>query len=174
MSRYPTPNVPFVEAALVGSKQRPTAIVIELSMTTSDEGAALGFATNLHRPNGVTRSFHYMLDEAKTYRGVWDNLAAYNIPHRAIGVLMCAQPVENVELWEESSHFPVLERTAKLVAQLCLAYKIKPRYLMSADEARWKKRKNRRRGGIIVRVPGEWASSAFLILVKAHMLEKEG
>lgn len=174
MGHHKPPSVPYVQAAFVGEKQRrPTAIVLALSMTTSDRGAALGYATNLHRPSAPQKSFHYMLDEAETYRGVWDNRSAHGIHHKALGVLICAEPAENVLIWEHPTHFPVMDRTAKLVAQLCLAYKIKPRYLTSADEARWKKWRTRRRGGFIVRVPGEWASSAFLILVKTHMIKKE-
>lgn len=159
MTKFQSPNVPFVEACFVGSKHRPTAIVLDLSMTTSDKGAALGVASNLHRPNGPSKSFHYLVDEAETYRGVWDNYATYGSPHRAISVLVCSQPVEQPSLWEENRE--VMNRAAYLVADLCLAHKIKPRYLHYENLERWLKRRSRRNGGIFVRAPGVWPSFFF-------------
>lgn len=172
MTKYQAPNVPFVEAYLIGSKQKPTAIAIELSMTTSEKGAALAIATRLHKPSSPSKSYHYISDEAGSYRGVWDNLAAHGNPYRALSVLVCAEPGDDVRLWGKPTHAPVRHRAAELVAELILAYKIKPRYLEGADLARWMKRKSRRNGGIIVHVPGVWPHETFLADVKAHLVMK--
>lgn len=160
MPRFQTPNVPFVEARMMGPKQKPTAIVLDLSFTTSDKGAALGIARHLHSRNAPSTSFHYVVDEAEIYRGVWDDRSAYDCPHRAINILVCAQPQEHVDAWDEA--IPVLHRTASLVADLILAYKIKARYLDEASKQKWLKRRWRHRGGLIVRIPGTWPRTKFL------------
>lgn len=172
MRKSKAPNVPFVEAYLMGSRQRPTAIVIDLSMTTSEKGAALGIATRLHHRNSPSNSYHYMVDEAEVYRGVWDDLAAYSSPHKALNILVCANPHEDVRMWEQQSEKAVLDRTAKLVADLILAYKIKPRYLDGDEWSRWMKRRSLRTGGIIVRVPGTWPKDYFLRQVKSQLAIK--
>lgn len=172
MTKFHAPNVPFVEARHTGSKQKPTAIVLDLSMTTSDKGAALGIATRLHKRNAPANSYHYIVDEAQIYRGVWDNVAAHNSPYRAIDILICAQPHERVAMWEDATAKSVLTRAAELVADLILTYKIKPRYLSEVGEMHWKKHRTRRRGGIIIRVPGEWPSRSFLTDVKTHLVMK--
>lgn len=170
MTKFQTPNVPFVQANFVGDKHRPTALIIDLSETTSEKGAALGIANRLHKRNSPAKSHHYIVDEAETYRGVWDNHAAYNSPHRAISVLVCAQPVENVDMWEDSSSRPVLERTVDLVAKLLLAHKIRPRYLDADGETHWRKHRFRHRGGILINVRGAWPYEAFLSDVRSSMI----
>ena len=170
--KHPVPNVPFVQARNVGGPQRPTAIVLSLSQTTSDEGAALGIASNLHKPNAPLNSYHYIVDEAKTYRCIPGDTAAYSSPRHALDVLICAQPHEKVAMWEDATATLVMHRTADLVADLILAHKIRARYLFHDDEQKWLKHKWRRRGGLIVRAIGTWPYQAFLDDVKAQMTVK--
>lgn len=162
MSKHPSPKVPFVEAFHVGSKQRPTAIVLDLSETTSDKGAALAVASQLHTRNAPPTSYHYLVDEAETYQGVWDRYAAYNSPYRTLNVLICGQPQEKAGIWELYPNRKVLNESAVLVAKLTLAYRIPVRYLQNESLMDWEKHKFRRRGGIILRVRGEWPYETFL------------
>jgi hypothetical protein len=172
MSKFQPPVMPFVEAHNKGRKQRPTAIVLRSSFTTSEKGAALGIANNLHKRNAPNESYHYIVDEATTYRGVWDNVTSYygaEDPRGALSINMCSQPVMDASFWDDGEHVKVLDRTVDLVAQLVLAYKIPVRYLDVEDQLRWSKFKTRRRGGLIVRVAGEWPYDQFLSNVKTQI-----
>ena len=164
-------KVPYVEARFVGAKHRPTAIVLDLSMTTSAKGAALGVAMNRHSRTSPLDSYHYMVDSVETYRGVWDDRAAYGCPAGAINVLVCAQPKVRAGQWETAASKPVIFRTADLVARLCSEHKIRPRYIDDSDLDRWSRRRWRRRGGIIVRAPGAWPRDPFLKEVLSQLKE---
>lgn len=173
MAKYPVPNVPFVQARNVGGPHKPTAIVLTLSETTSSEGAALGIAQNLHQTNAPLKSYHYIVDETKVYRGVPDGIAAYRSPHRALNILMCADIHENwPTYWEDATATRAIAKTADLVAELCLAHKIRARYLDEKTEPKWFRHRWRRRGGLIVRVRGDWPYEAFINDVSAQMIIK--
>lgn len=167
-------NIPFVEAQHVGGKQKPTAIVISLSMTTSEKGAALGIANYQHRFDSPRKSAHYVVDEAVTYCCIPDNVAAYGNPHRTINVQICAQPHEDVPLWENGTAAPVMHRAAVLVADLMVLYKIRPKNLRGSSEERWFKHRWRRRGGLIIKVTGTWPYEVFLDDVKAEIAARKG
>lgn len=168
MTKFQPPNVPYVEAHHQGSKQRPTAIVLSLSSTTSDKGAALGIASRLHKSNAPTNSYHYMVDSAETYRGVWDVVAAYNSPYRSLDILLCAEPVEQASRWLSAGHSDTLYRAVDLVARLSLIHKIPVRILHGSAENKWEHRKWRMHGGILLRVQGEFPEDAFIRLVNAR------
>ena len=169
MAKHPLPNVPFVEAKHCGSKHRPSLIVLRVSFTTSDKGAALGIANYHHQAGAPLRTHHYILDEADTYRCIPDNLSAHKNPEGALSVLMCSQPHEDVEMWKETSSTVMMTRTAALVADLMLAHKIPLQYLDDAAVTRWNKHRWRRRGGLFVRVAGTWPYEAFMNDVKSQM-----
>lgn len=174
MAKYSEPKVPFVQARHVGPHHKPTAIALSLSCTTSDKGSALGIANYHHRPSAPLKSWHYILDEETTYRCVPTSVAAYGNPYGAIAVHICAEPHEYVPLWEDGSASRVMYRAADLVADLCLAHKIEVQYLDSAGEARWRKRRTRRRGGLIVQAVGTWPYQGFLNDVRSQVALKKG
>lgn len=172
MARRAMPRFPFVEARHVGDAQKPTAVVLKLSSTTSEEGAALGIANYHHRPGAPFLSYHYIVDEARVYQCVPDNVSAYSNSYRAINILICAEPQEDVALWHSPTTAPVMHQAAALVADVLLAYKIRPRYLDLDAETRWLEHRWRRRGGIIVRAEGAWPYESFLGDVEAQMVIK--
>lgn len=172
MARYATPTIPFVEARNVGPKQKPTSIVLSLSATTSEKGAALGIANYHHKMNAPTQSYHYILDSTDTFQCVPDEVMAYCSPYRSLNVLICAQPHEEVALWEDGSATRVMYRAADLIADLILGHKIRPRYLDEDAEHRWIRHKWRRNGGLIVRAIGTWPYESFLDDVKSRILIK--
>lgn len=172
MSRYNEPSVPFVQARHVGTSQKPTAIVLKMSSTTSERGAALGIARYHHSLNAPLCSYHYIIDEASIYRCVPAHVAAYGNAYRAINVLMCAQPHDYVPLWEDASASRVMYRTADLIADLMLAHHIRVRNLQDDDFYRWQSHRWRRRGGLIVRPTGAWPHEAFFSDVKSRLAAK--
>jgi hypothetical protein len=173
MAKQTAPNVPFVEARNVGAKQRPTAILIRLSSTTSEKGAALGIANYHHKVGAPLESHHYIIDEVETYNCVPDKVQAYKSPHKSLSVLICAQPHEDVALWEDATARPVMYRAACLVANLIRIHNVRIRYLDEADQKRWLHHKWRRRGGLIVQVVGTWPYEAFLDDIRSHMERKD-
>lgn len=165
MTKYEAPQLPYVESRYQGGKQKPTAIILRGTMTTSDEGAALGLAQMWHRAPSPWKSGHYTVDARKMYRCTPDDVVAGNDDYSdpgAIRIAVCGEPCSNDRFWHEEMHMPVIFNTAKLVAELSLVYKIKVAYLDESSRARWEKRPSRRRGGIIVDTPSGWPFETFL------------
>jgi hypothetical protein len=172
MAKHAVPDVPFIEARNVGTAQKPTAIVLRMSSTTSEQGAALAIATYHHSPISPMVSHHFIVDAVSTYRCVPDSIAAYQNPYRSLSVLICAQPHEYNPFYENDDVSRVLDRSTALVADLLLSYKIPVRYLDTELEGKWIAHKWRRRGGIIVKARGIWPYETFLSLVKLKIYEK--
>lgn len=173
MTRFNKPNVPFVEAAHKGGHQRPTLIVLQSSFTSSLSGAALAMAHHMHRSISK-ESYHYILDEAFVYRMVHDDRVAMYAPDskHTIGILICDDPSGPSSRWDDRHHIGLMSKMADLVAQLCLAYGIKPRFLTNEDLSRWKKWRIKRRGGIVTNGfmnKTYWPEEYFLALVKANI-----
>lgn len=176
MSKLKTPTVPFVEARHQSSKQRPTAIELSFSYTTSDEGAALGIAYAWHKSKTSYEPSHYVVDEATVYRCVPDKIVAgipeYSEP-RAIRVQICAQPISGSQFWDDTEHAKVLHRAAKLLAELCWTHKIPIVFLNEDDKNRWRAWRRRGRGGIFLReyLPAEnFPAMTFLSDIKAQQV----
>lgn len=169
MSKFKPPIVPYVEARYQGAKQRPRAIVIRSSHTTSSDGAALGLANAWHRNNSAQLACHYVVDEAKIYQCVPDQIEAERAPGRGvIHICLCSEPLDDVSFWDDKEHVAVLDRAVDLVAQLSLAYKIPARYLEGEEQQKWDHRKLIRPKGIILRVVGEFPAGQFLSNVKTQ------
>jgi hypothetical protein len=173
MARQVVPNYPYVQARNVGTNHRPTAVVVSLSDTTSEKGAALAIAKYHNSPGAPHKSYHYVVDENSIYRCVPLNVAAYGNPNRAISVHICAQPQESLSLWDNGSEARVLHKAATLVADLMLTYRIPARNLVGAAEEKWFNHRWRMRGGLIVRAKGVWPYTSFLDDIKAQMVIKQ-
>lgn len=167
---YEIPSAPYVEALHQGGKQKPTAIFLRPSLTNSKEGAALAVAQYWHRHSSFWDAGHYTVDSFKRFRCVRDNVIAGKDQSgkNSIRVAMCADPATGEIFWDEDAHRHVLRKTAELVAELTLAYKINVTYLDSDGLARWEARRTRRRGGIYVFEPSGWPYQAFLDEVHAQ------
>lgn len=174
MTRFQPPVVPFVESHHKGKKQRPSLIMLHLSETTSEKGAALGIANYWHQPfSPEDAACHYVVDESAQFRCVPDKFQCGG-SKGVLHITMCALPTTSELVWDGESYSNVLIRTADLVAQLCLAYKIHPRILDSEQFDRWFRFKSRRRSGIGIHLPGVWPRSRFLALVQERILETRG
>jgi hypothetical protein len=152
LKKYEAPEAPYVEAIHQGGKQKPTAIILRPSFTNSKDGAALAVAQYWHKSASFWDAGHYTVDEDKRFRCVRDNVIAGrdNSDKGAIRIAMCADPVSRTQFWDVNQHRLVLRRTAALVAELTLAYKIEHAYLDDEGLDRWRSRRTRRRGGIYV------------------------
>lgn len=85
-------------------------------------------ATAAYFKNTVTRpsSAHYVVDPAEVVQVVGDHQIAYHAPPNTdtIGVEHCDPVAGPATRWQDSDHEAMLDRSAKLVAQLCLAYDV--------------------------------------------------
>lgn len=166
-------DIPFVQAYFQSGRQRPKAIEVRASFTPARSGAALSIANMNHRNNGDARPPHYIVDETNTYQCISDDVVSgvddWSIKG-LVGVMVCSEPMGDVEYWDDLTHAKVLSRTAQLIARLCHTYKIPAAYLSVEGQERWKKTKwFRSRGGIIIDVRGAWPYKEFMADVKTHL-----
>lgn len=169
MSKYETPIMPYVEAHCQFGKQKPKRIVLRGTFTTSAKGAALGIAQAWHSSHEPWISGHYTIDDETRYRCIDDHVIAGTKESHDKGFLriaICAEPVSGYRFWNETLHARVLNRTAKLVAELSLAYNIPIRYV-PGDLNRWPMKR-----GIVIDTPSGWPAEAFLAEVNAQRVLK--
>lgn len=170
MSKFKPPLVPFVQARRTGGKQRPRAIVLRSSHTTTAEGAALGLANAWHYDNSASLPCHYVVDEAVAYQCTPDRVVSASYPSTgAITVCVCAEPTLDVSHWDDIEHVAALDRAVDLVAQLVLAYQIPIRYLNELEQKRWDHLYRRKPKGLIIRVSGEFPAAQFLANVETQV-----
>lgn len=169
--KLPIPAIPFVEARCKGGRQKPTAIVLKSSYTTSEKGAALAIALNWNSQHSSYDATHYVVDEATTYRCVWDWVQAIPEMHEtknALTVNVCHDPGDEPDYWYLDTRLRTMHRTADLVAELMHHYRIPTQYLHGRGLDRWLHRRRRSRGGIILKIDGYWPAEEFLNLVRAR------
>lgn len=155
-SKYDLPYMPYVEARFQFGKQKPTAILLRGSFTTSNKGAALGVAQMWHSAPDPWKAGHYTIDEELRFRCVEDHVVAGTqecADRGGIRIAVCAEPVGREIFWNEKLHGLVLNKAARLVAELTLAHKIPVRYLDEQALAKWHKHPWRKRGGIFIEDP---------------------
>jgi hypothetical protein len=158
-------NIPFVEAAHYGGRQRPSAVLLKTSWTTDHAGAAYGIAMAWHNPRNEKLSFHYVVDESTVLRCVPDKLragATSFIYRGAVSVNVCHDP-------PKIPQSTTLSLAAHLTARLCTLHHIPVRILSEEERLKWTERKTRRRGGIILNTTGPFPDQAFFALVLKHI-----
>jgi hypothetical protein len=154
-------EIPLVEAAHYGGRQRPSAVLLRTSWTTGRAGAANGIAQTWHNPRNKVDSCHYVIDTARVIRCVPDKIEAYPMPHRykgAISINLCYDPPFTDDM-------RIVMRAAELTARLCKLYNIPVRVLSTEDEANWRKRRWRSRGGILDYTVGDFPIHNFFTFV---------
>lgn len=158
-------NIPFVQAHHIGSKQRPTAIVLRTSFTTGVVGAANAIAQAWHNPNNHTDSCHYVIDELKTIRCIPDRIACRSVysssryNRKSITINVCYDPPQ---IPAESTVY----RTSKQVARLCRLYRIRNRILNEDEIDKWVQHPWKFRGGIIIATAGDFPITNFITSVQ--------
>jgi hypothetical protein len=141
------------------------------------QNVARYFRTTVVRPS----SAHYVVDPLETLQVVYDSTVAYHAPpnEHSLGVEMCDMPTQNLARWDDANHRLMLERTAELVAGLCLAYAVPPYYVDARRLAAGK-------SGVTTHAsvslafgetdhwdPGAWPRRRFMRRVRAIMRDME-
>lgn len=129
MAKFSPPSPPLVRAKHSGGDQTPRLIVLHSTVSPCKPGGADAIARFFRIGQNVT-SAHYVVDPDKVIQMVPDHTVAYHCGYNqdSIGIEMCDMPDQNVKRWDDAEHRAMEKRTARLVAQLCLAYGIPVRY----------------------------------------------
>jgi len=128
---YPAPTAPFLAAKYHGGPQVPRLIVLHSTVSPCREGQAKATAEFFAKGTHVA-SAHYSVDPGDVWQSVHDHVVAYHCGYNqdSIGIEMCDYPdAINKSRWDDADHLRMERRTARLVAELCLAYNIPPRYV---------------------------------------------
>lgn len=105
-------------------------IVLHSTVSPCVPGGAANVA-RYFRTTTRDASAHYVTDPTTTLQVVYDSVVAYHAPpnQHSLGVEMCDMPSLDVDRWKDRAHRAMLDRTAELVAGLCLAYEVPPYFL---------------------------------------------
>jgi N-acetylmuramoyl-L-alanine amidase CwlA len=114
----------------MGGSQTPKLIVLHSTVGPTRAGSARNVAAFFAREDNKT-SAHYVVDEREVIQCVKDHVVAYHCGYNqdSIGVEMCDDPSKPITRWDDAEHLRLERRTARLVAELCVAYGIRPRYV---------------------------------------------
>jgi hypothetical protein len=149
---HPAPEPEYLGPAAhtsPGHNKPITRIVIHCTVSPCVPGGARSIAAYFRSP-GAGGSAHYIVDPGEVVQAVYDDVIAWHAPPNphSLGIEMCDYPSstaldhwetnpggdhhgsrKNPLRWLEPNHRRMLRRTAKLTAQLCLAYGVPVRFL---------------------------------------------
>lgn len=148
--RHPAPSPPYLGPAAktsAGSNKPIHRIVVHSTVSPCEPGGARNIA-RYFRSSSAGGSAHYVVDPAEVVQVVYDSVIAWHAPPnpRSLGVEMCDMPgpvpndrpgtarwkaLRRAWRWRKENERRMLRRTAHLVAELCLAYDVPPRYVGS-------------------------------------------
>lgn len=132
--RFPSPAPPYVGPAFRSSEgnNRPIRrIVVHSTVGPTKAGSARAIGAYF-RSSSAGGSAHYVVDAGEVVQSVYDNVIAWHAPPNpgSLGVEMCDYPhATSAARWNDADHRKMLDRTAELVAQLCLAENVPPVFL---------------------------------------------
>lgn len=179
MSTIPPPTPPVVggtPARHSGEDNHPiTRVVIHSAVMPCAPGAARKLAA--WNSAGTTGgSWHYAVDPAETIQCSFDRFVCHHAPPNghSIGIEMADMPSSNGARWLWRDQRRMLRRTARLTAELCLAYDLPLVFLGPAQLAAGRK-------GITTHAmvsdtwrqsshwdPGAWPRKKFMRLVRRY------
>lgn len=132
MTAYAPPAPPMIIARWHGGAQTPRLIVMHSTVSPCRPGQARATAAYFAGlPGGRKASAHYVVDPAEVVQCVGDHTVAYHCGYNqdSIGVELCEYPSWDRTRWDDEPHRQLEIRAARLVAELCLAYGIRPYFV---------------------------------------------
>lgn len=177
-SNYPAPSPQLVRARWMGGEQTPKLVVMHSTVSPCAIGGAHQIA-HMFATMDRAASAHYVVDPADTIQCVPDHRVAYHCGYNqdSIGVEMCEYPSWNVARWLTRPHRRMRRRAVELVAELCLAYSIRPYYVGPKAMLAGKRGVTTHRAMSTAYKrsthwdPGAWPRRAFMRAVRARMVE---
>lgn len=129
---YPAPAPPFIQARWYSTRSNKPIkrIVIHGAVTPCRRGAARALALYFARTDRAA-SAHYNVDPAEVYQSVYDSHVAYHdgTNDKSLAVEMADEVEGPLSRWKDTPHRRTLRGTARLTAELCLAYDVPARWL---------------------------------------------
>lgn len=128
---FPAPSPVYLGPAAhdSGPGNKPIhRIVLHSTVSDCEPGGARNIASYFRSEN-AGGSAHYVVDPGETVQVVFDDTVAWHAPpnRNSLGVEMCDRPHPTSKArWSDENHKAMLKRTARLVAELCLAYDVPP------------------------------------------------
>jgi hypothetical protein len=187
MTSYPPPNPPVIDGSPAkhsGLDNKPiNRVVIHSAVMPCEPGRAkqLGHMNSVGSGGG---SWHYAVDPTATYQCSYDRYVCWHAPpnSHSIGIEMADNPSRLPGRWLRKNQKLMLERTAKLTAELCLAYGIPIRFL-SVEDVKAGRRGITTHNNVSKAFhqsshwdPGSWPRATFMKRVHAHAdaIKKKG
>lgn len=132
-TRYPAPSPRYAgpPAHSSGTDNKPIhRIVIHSAVCPCAPGWARKIAAYF-RTDAAGGSAHYVVDPTEVVQAAYDSVVCWHAPpnRHSLGVEMCDQPSRLPGRWVRANQKAMLRRTARLVAELCLAYDVPPVYV---------------------------------------------
>lgn len=126
MARYPAPSPDYVgpPARSSDGQNKPIRrVVLHSTVSPCVEGQARRTAAYF-RSQAAKGSAHYCVDPGEVVQCAYDSVICWHAPPNSgsLGIEMCEYPTTKLVRWDDRNHQRMLERTAILTAQLCLAY----------------------------------------------------
>lgn len=127
-TKFPPPQHEFIRARNQGGRQTPKAIVLHGTVSSDNRGTARNIANWWNGPTSPMSSAHYVVDPGTVIQCVGDHRVAYHSGYNqnSIGVEFCDEQAGPASRWGDKDSTAILKRAARLTAELCLAYGIKP------------------------------------------------
>jgi N-acetylmuramoyl-L-alanine amidase CwlA len=130
MANFAAPAPPMIVARWHGGSQTPRLIVLHSTVSPCRNGAAREVARFFsNRPETGKTSAHYVVDPGEVIQCVPDHTVAYHCGYNqdSLGIELCDMPdAKSKRRWDDKNHRAMEVRAARLVAELCLAYNIRP------------------------------------------------
>ena len=137
MSNFPAPSPTYIGPANrhgAANNDPINHITIHCTVSACCKGARS--IANYFKTTSNAASAHYVVDATEAIQSLYDSYVAYHAPpnQHSLGIEMCCSlSGQGKGHWARSDHKKMLDRTALLTAQLCLAYDVPPVKLSAAD-----------------------------------------
>lgn len=132
MAKFKAPSPRYLGPAFHttrGTSNKPIRrIVIHSTVGPTKAGSAEKIATYF-KSSRSGGSAHYVVDAGGVVQVVFDSVVAWHAPPNrgSIGIEMCDNPhPSSTARWWEPDHTKMFAHTARLTAELCLAYNVRP------------------------------------------------
>lgn len=131
------PNPPYVGPPFrsSGTGNKPIQrVVIHCTVSPCEPGGARNIAAYF-RGSTAGGSAHYVVDPETVVQSAYDSVVAWHAPpnSHSIGIELCDPMKGPGRRWQDKRHQAMLQRAAKLTAQLCAAYDVPIRKVDDAD-----------------------------------------
>lgn len=128
---FPAPSPTYLGPAAQyspGGNKPIRRIVIHSTVGPTRAGSARGIASYFRNTDRYA-SAHYAVDAREVVQCVFDGDVAYHAPPNthSLGVELCDYPhPSSMKRWEDDDHKAMFKLATRLVAELCLAYDVRP------------------------------------------------